>query len=115
MVEVSIRYSTNEGQSAANWLTPEQTMGKRLPYMFTQCSYAHCRSVSPMQDSPSMKSQYQARITSPKDIQVRMSGNLTSSEVVGDLRVSTFESTLPIASYLLAIVAGDLATQKIGE
>ena len=36
-LRISIEYSTSKTASAVQWLKPEQTAGKKHPYMFTQC------------------------------------------------------------------------------
>ena len=36
-VLIKISYQTSSTASAAQWLTPEQTAGKKYPYFFTQC------------------------------------------------------------------------------
>jgi leukotriene-A4 hydrolase len=59
-MNITIKYQTNSESLALNWLTPAQTAGKRLPYLFTQCEPAYCRSVAPMQDTPATKITYTA-------------------------------------------------------
>lgn len=36
-----------------------------MPYLFTQCESINCRSLVPLQDSPSNKITYSAAITVP--------------------------------------------------
>lgn len=44
-----------------------------------------------------------------------MSGNKTSDKVVGNEWISEFECTLPIPSYLLALVAGNIELRSLGK
>ena len=44
-----------------------------------------------------------------------MSGNKTSDKVVGNDRITEFECTLPIPSYLLALVAGNIELWSLGK
>lgn len=74
---VKIHYRTNEKSLAINWLTKDQTAGKKLPYLFTQCESIACRSLAPMMDSPAIKITYDAGITVQKDFVVKMSANET--------------------------------------
>ena len=34
---ITITYETSPESSALQWLKPEQTAGKKLPYLFSQC------------------------------------------------------------------------------
>ena len=45
VVTVSIEYSTSPTAQAIQWLTPEQTHGKKLPYLFTQCQAIGARTL----------------------------------------------------------------------
>jgi leukotriene-A4 hydrolase len=78
--KVIVAYSTNENSMAINWLTPSQTAGKKLPYLFTQCESIACRSVAPMQDTPAVKVTYDATVTVDSQFVVKMSANETYIE-----------------------------------
>uniref|UniRef100_A0A8C1MF70 Leukotriene A4 hydrolase n=1 Tax=Cyprinus carpio TaxID=7962 RepID=A0A8C1MF70_CYPCA len=62
-VIVEIEYETSPSATALQWLTPTQTVGKKHPYLFSQCQATHCRSMIPCQDSPSVKHTYYAQVT----------------------------------------------------
>jgi leukotriene-A4 hydrolase len=55
-----ITYKTQPTARAFSWLSPKQTLGKKLPFLFTQCQAIACRSLAPMQDTPSVKFTYDA-------------------------------------------------------
>lgn len=116
-VLIKISYQTSSTASAAQWLTPEQTAGKKYPYFFTQCQAIHARSLIPCQDTPSVKTPYQAEVTVPKDLVALMSAVGTGSSVHPqnpDLMVFTFTQKVVIPSYLIALVVGPLVSQQVG-
>ena len=81
---VRISYKTDPALCAAvQWLEPSQTMGKKHPYLYTQCQVHECpeievyilkgvyflqaihaRSMLPCQDTPSVKSTFSAKVIS---------------------------------------------------
>ena len=68
-VDVGISYTTSPTGQAFSWLTAEQTAGQKLPYMFTQCEDINCRSVAPLQDTPSNRITYSANFTASQTFQ----------------------------------------------
>lgn len=58
---------------------------------------------------------YSGLIKSPWNITVRMSANTTKEERIGDFKYTTVRNDKPIPSYLITIVAGNLATQQVGN
>ncbi|XP_026218140.1 leukotriene A-4 hydrolase [Anabas testudineus] len=116
-VIVEVTYETSPSASALQWLTPEQTAGKKHPYLFSQCQAHHCRSMVPCQDSPSVKHTYYAQVSVPKDLVAVMSAVRDGQEVDpqdNNRIIYRFRQPVPMPSYLIAIVVGALESREIG-
>uniref|UniRef100_A0A8C4WU63 Leukotriene A(4) hydrolase n=2 Tax=Eptatretus burgeri TaxID=7764 RepID=A0A8C4WU63_EPTBU len=116
-VEVKIEYETSPSALALQWLTPEQTAGKKFPYLFSQCQAIHCRCMVPCQDTPSVKSTYDAQVSVPNGMVALMSAIRDGSDPDPDDALRTvfkFKQPVLIPSYLLALVVGALESRKIG-
>ncbi|XP_052781053.1 leukotriene A-4 hydrolase-like [Mya arenaria] len=112
---IEITYETSRECSALQWLRPEQTAGKRQPFLFSQCEAIHCRSMVPCQDTPSVKAPYTAKIKAPSVVKVLMSALLEGSEKTEDGQmVHSFRQNHPMPSYGIAIVVGDIVSKEIG-
>ena len=61
---VTFDYSTGVGPkcSALLFLNANQTADKKGPYLYSQCQAIHARSLIPLQDSPSVKQTYHAKV-----------------------------------------------------
>ncbi|XP_030070657.1 leukotriene A-4 hydrolase [Microcaecilia unicolor] len=114
---VEISYETSPQASALQWLAPELTAGKKHPYLFSQCQATHCRTIVPCQDTPSVKQTYYAQVSVPKELVALMSaihdGELPDPED-SNRKICRFRQSVPIPSYLLALVVGALEGRKIG-
>jgi leukotriene-A4 hydrolase len=108
---------TNKDAKAMSWMNEDQTATKVLKYLFTQCEPIYCRSVAPLQDTPSIKSTYQANVTVKDPYVVKMSGKelpKTPNAFTNSTTYHFYQNT-KIPSYLLAIAVGNLAEKKIGD
>jgi len=113
---LKLKYSTIQDNTAISWMTPAQTAGKVYPYMYTLCQMNFCRDFAPMMDTPSQKITYDATVIYPVALAAKMSANITSEEAYNETHaISTFESTIKIPSYLIAIVVGDLVTVPLND
>jgi aminopeptidase B len=65
---ITIDYSTGNQGPAICWLNPEQTAGKKHPYLFTQGQACLNRSLFPCQDTPSIKVCMSAELVVPKPL-----------------------------------------------
>jgi leukotriene A-4 hydrolase/aminopeptidase len=109
---VHIKYSTSPNASALQWLAPQQTAGKKKPYLFTQSQAIEARSWVPSQDTPAVRFTYTATVKTPPDLLAVMSaGNDPEQKRTGEYH---FKMNQPIPSYLLALAVGDIAFRKVG-
>lgn len=112
-VWVKVYYKTSPEAEGLQWLTPAQTSGKQLPYLFSQSQPINARSWIPLQDSPKARVTFNAKIMSPQGLRVVMSAeNNANVELNGAFM---FRMPEAIPTHLLAIACGDLAFQAIGE
>ena len=111
--KVSIRYSTDKESEAVQWLTPQQTAGKKYPFLFTQGEAILTRSWIPCQDTPAKRITYSAKVTLPNELMAVMSA--TNPQTKNDQGVYEFEMKQSIPVYLMALAAGDLEFRSIGK
>ncbi|PKK57376.1 leukotriene a-4 hydrolase, partial [Rhizophagus irregularis] len=116
MFKLEISYNTTIQGTATQWLEPSQTVGKKHPYLFTQCQDIHARSLLPCQDTPCFKLTYSANIQVPHPLRALMSAISVGDEKIGDgkSKIYRFEQNVKIPSYLIALAVGNLAGKEIG-
>jgi aminopeptidase N len=114
---IRIAYASAPGAEALQWLTPEQTAGKKHPFLFSQGQAILNRSWIPTQDSPGIRQTWEARIVVPEPLRAVMSGERLTPEgeaAEGGGRAFRFRMDKPVAPYLIALAAGDIAFQALG-
>src|SRR5262245_13252652 len=114
---VVITYKTRPMAAALQWLAPEQTAGKRQPYLFSQGQAILTRTWIPTQDSPGIRQTYSAKITVPAPLRAVMSAERVADPPAAASGERTFEfrMTNPVPPYLIALAIGDIADKAIGS
>lgn len=110
---INIYYKTTKNSGALDWLDPQLTAGKKLPYLYTQGQAILTRTWIPTQDSPSNRITYSADVKVPKELMALMSAkNPTEKNELGEYH---FEMKQAIPVYLIALAVGDFAYKKLGK
>lgn len=110
--KVRIYYHTAPSAAALQWLTPQQTMSGKRPFMFSQSEEINARSWAPVQDTPAVRFTYSARIEAPAGMRVVMSAeNDQHGTGAGGWK---FKMAQPVPAYLLAIAIGEIDVRNIG-
>ena len=113
--KIVITYKSAPDSDALQWLTPAQTVGKKLPFLFSQGASINNRSWIPTQDSPGIRQSWEARIRVTKPLTAVMSAPKAAEPVTdGDARIFSFKMDHPVASYMIAIGVGDLVFRDLG-
>ncbi len=110
---VRIAYATAPQASGLQWLQPEQTAGKRAPFLFSQAQALHARSMVPLQDTPWIRATYTATLRVPVGLVAVMAAEGDPANQRGQATFR-FHMPQPIPSYLLALAVGDLEFRAIG-
>ena len=110
---LSVYYSTSKEATALQWLSPSQTAGKKLPFLFTQSESIYARSWIPCQDAPAVRFTYQATVTVPAELMAVMSAENPQARTADGIYF--FKQTHPIPSYLMALAVGDIAFKAVDD
>jgi leukotriene-A4 hydrolase len=99
-------------------LTPDQTAGKKYPYVYTQNEPIYGRSMFPVQDTPAVKSLFKFRFTVQDPMTVFATGNKTGeykNMIPANTTTIYYESDILLPSYLVSFAAGNIQQQKVGR
>ena len=109
--KVAVYYKTHPDAEAIMWLSAEQTLGKKHPFMFTQSQAILARTWVPCMDVPAVRYTYSADIECDKAYLPLMSAsNNFKKNGTGKYH---FEMPQPIPSYLMALAVGNIEFQSL--
>ena len=110
---VRIHYRTAPEASGLQWLSPQQTAGGKLPYLFSQAQSNHARSFIPLQDTPQVRITYSATFRVPDNMRVVMSAtNDPEAPLDG---VFEFDMPQAVPAYLIAFAVGNITFKSMGD
>jgi aminopeptidase N len=114
---IVVEYETSPTAAAVQWLSPRQTAGKKLPFLFTQGQAILTRTWVPTQDSPGIRQTWDATVHVPAGMRAVMSAEHVGTEGEKDAKgrgVFRFRMDKRIPPYLIALAVGDIAFRPIG-
>lgn len=109
--KVTVYYHTGSNATALQWLEPQQTGGKKHPFLYTQSESIYARSWIPAPDGPGIRFTYDARVTVPKGLMALMSAE--NPQQVSDSGIYHFKMDMPVPAYLMALAVGDIRFKSI--
>jgi len=115
-LEISIEFSAGDASDAIQWLSPEQTLNKNYPFMFTQCEAILARTLIPCQDTPSAKVTVVAKLVAKNPLRALFSGiEVSVTSLDNDLTCYEYVQNIPVPTYLIAVACGELEYGKLSE
>jgi leukotriene-A4 hydrolase len=112
---IVITYKSAANAGALLWLTPQQTTGKKMPFLFNQGESIENRSWIPTQDSPGIRQTWEAAIHVPAGMTALMSAPRIEQPITqGGESLFNFRMDHSVATYMIAIAVGDLAFKPLG-
>ncbi len=108
---VRITYVTAPDATGLQWLEPAQTADGEAPFLYTQSQAIHARSWLPCQDTPGVRSTFDAVVHTGEGLTALMAAEGLPSESPGTFR---FRMDQPIPSYLVAMAVGKVEFAELG-
>uniref|UniRef100_I3ME96 Aminopeptidase B n=1 Tax=Ictidomys tridecemlineatus TaxID=43179 RepID=I3ME96_ICTTR len=108
--QVVLTYRVGEGPGVC-WLSPEQTAGKKKPFVYTQGQAVLNRAFFPCFDTPAVKCKYSALVEVPDGFTAVMSASTWEKRGPNKF---FFQMCQPVPSYLIALAIGDLVSAEVG-
>ncbi|WP_265569332.1 M1 family metallopeptidase [Sphingomicrobium nitratireducens] len=114
--KIVVHYTSAENASALQFLTPQQTAGKKHPFLFSQGQAIENRSWIPTQDSPGIRQSWEARIRVPNPLVAVMSAPKAGDKIPdGDSHtIYRFKMDKSVPPYLIALAVGNLEFRPLG-
>ena len=112
---ILIKFSTTKDGTSVCWFEPEQTVGKKYPFMYSQGEPILNRELFPTQDTPAVKTPVSVSITVEKPLFALNSGIYQGKIDDGETITYFYEQKVPIPSYLIVIVAGAIEERVISD
>lgn len=111
--QVTIYYHSGKNARALQWLEPQQTNGKKHPFLFTQSESIYARSWLPCPDGPGIRFTYDAKVAVPKGLMALMSAE--NPQKANDSGIYHFRMEVPVPAYLMALAVGDIQFRSIDQ
>lgn len=111
---VNIYYSTTKDTEALGWMSPENTDGKKSPFLFTQGQAILTRTWIPCQDTPGNRITYSADVTVPSELMAVMS-SYENPQVKNATGKYSFKMPKPVPVYLIALAVGDIEFRAVSD
>src|SRR5690606_16885271 len=114
---VRLSYATRPSATGLQWLAPEQTAGKRAPFLYSQSQAIHARSWIPSQDSPGVRTTWDALVSVDDRFTAVMAADQLgpiAAEQDDGIQRFRFVMPQPVPAYLIALAVGELERREVG-
>jgi aminopeptidase N len=114
-LSIAIHYSTKGNSPALQWLNPEQTNEGTHPFLYTQGQPIMTRSWIPIQDTPSVRITYGAKISLPPALDMICLMSARNPKEKSKDGIYHFSMNKPIPSYLISMAIGRLEYKALSD